>query len=76
MPTSADEVGNAGGLAAAIQLHSRKPDAHFVHHPRANRLHEGGGEILEPVVVIRAEARQILWREAALAADRVAAEQK
>ena len=71
---SADQVGTARRFATSIELHAGETDANFMDHPGRDRLDDAAGEVLEPVVMVRPKARQILRCEPALAAECVAPE--
>ena len=61
-------------LADPVQPHVRDAHPHFVHETSANRLDEARCQILQPVVVVRAKAGQVLRRIPPLLVQRVAAE--
>jgi hypothetical protein len=71
-----DEVGAVRLLAEALQLHPLVADAQLAHEGGAERVDRCDAQVLDGVVVVGAEARQVLRCEAVLLAVAVAREHR
>ena len=74
-PELGHEVGAVRGFAEPVQAHAREAEARLGQQTLRRRVDQRHAQVLDAIVVIRAETRQVLRREAVLIAQAVTAEQ-
>ena len=75
-PELSDDVRAVRRFAVPVHAHPREAEARLGQQPTGRRTQQRDREVVHAIVVVRAEARQVLRREASLVTQAVAAEDR